>query len=721
MTYVSRHTRLLIPRWLEPGDEGWIYALRRKRSDHKLKLLNSCEDLRAWVDDECLRTQHFIESMSYSEFLGEAPFGIFGRFIPISYLCDFVGADGLKEGDAGAENEALQDQKAKEKPDGENVDLPEGSAAKPSELRPEEETVAVDEGNELDKKFYGKESDLASIKEEESGELSPKDDLSFCKEEKDYQASLDLLCKYCELLCQAVNKLEEVEYTLNSTHNQCTCDNSKYNDDISFEEFFSNCQKYMVEDSETRVDSCCHCDPCDPCDPETNSTEDSLPPTPEPSIGPSISCDQFLKPEKQDHAENELLRRISNFKQRLAQIEEHWRDLNEEIKISQRNLEEYRESCNCQETEKLKELREKLQQLVFERGCISRQKCEALRDLTNLKYSGGMRFTKSDVSVTRDRDLNFGKFPSCQCGFEEFSTSIDTCSSERKSRISTFSPLTRDSINGKSFNDQTSCRESKLGSIGSPRRAKSESEIDNFIRALNHYEKRISGFENLCKGVEMLKQKAMRADYFQGELKRVCECRDQAERESEEEKRKLCLEIEGLKCVINHLKVKLDETCQEVDYWQCKDEEITALEKEADRLKRKLCRSQGDYKEAKKYSNTLEQLITLQRNQIERLMLQIHKMSKFMGSEKKVSEISCKNKVRSKSLSPDGKKCVRSSSTKIIRTAPDENQAECCCLADEPSNYPHPRISRKMEPRASMKYDRKKVGKKCQMPVNQNY
>ena len=66
--------RLLLPKWLEKGDEGYIYALHRKRSDQKLKFYNSCEDLRAWVDDECLRTQHFVESMSEKEVIGNARF-----------------------------------------------------------------------------------------------------------------------------------------------------------------------------------------------------------------------------------------------------------------------------------------------------------------------------------------------------------------------------------------------------------------------------------------------------------------------------------------------------------------------------------------------------------------------------------------------------------------------------------------------------------------------
>lgn len=80
-----------------------------------------------------------------------------------------------------------------------------------------------------------------------------------------------------------------------------------------------------------------------------------------------------------------------------------------------------------------------------------------------------------------------------------------------------------------------------------------------------------------------------------------------------------------------------------------------------------------------------------------------------------------KNIVRSKSYSPDVNKPVRSTSTKIIKTTttitiPDENpEEECCCLADEPSDYPHPRGSTKIEGRGSMKHERKR--KKYRMPA----
>lgn len=61
MTFISRKTRLLVPRWPDESDPDYLYKINRKRSDGRLKRHSSCDDLRAWADDEYLNYQHLLE------------------------------------------------------------------------------------------------------------------------------------------------------------------------------------------------------------------------------------------------------------------------------------------------------------------------------------------------------------------------------------------------------------------------------------------------------------------------------------------------------------------------------------------------------------------------------------------------------------------------------------------------------------------------------------
>lgn len=67
MTYISRGTRIIVPRWLDECDAEYELRAYRTRSDGRLKRHASCDDLRAWVNNNCINHEYLVDLMSNGE------------------------------------------------------------------------------------------------------------------------------------------------------------------------------------------------------------------------------------------------------------------------------------------------------------------------------------------------------------------------------------------------------------------------------------------------------------------------------------------------------------------------------------------------------------------------------------------------------------------------------------------------------------------------------
>lgn len=70
MTFISRKIRITESRWLDECDAEYKLRACRKRSDGRLKRHISCDDFRAWVNNNCENYEYLVDLMSDGEVTG---------------------------------------------------------------------------------------------------------------------------------------------------------------------------------------------------------------------------------------------------------------------------------------------------------------------------------------------------------------------------------------------------------------------------------------------------------------------------------------------------------------------------------------------------------------------------------------------------------------------------------------------------------------------------
>ncbi|KAK6623510.1 hypothetical protein RUM43_009362 [Polyplax serrata] len=398
MTYISRGTRIIVPRWLDECDAEYELRAYRTRSDGRLKRHASCDDLRAWVNNNCINHEYLVDLMSNGEGVGNSHVRLYGRYIPVPALLKFY--QGLNheqfENDANKGNSSIASGRTwvKGKEDGGTNSGTTALGSTVHSVRSYSDAFSsCTKDNDVEDACPGRdEVDQTSCNrsDEDQTPCSARDGDDDLFDEGDE----NLLKAQCEkfllekkffqcrsLLCKAVGKLEKIDRII-----------------CKEEETSENARNEQIELAFQTAKSACNC-------PTMNSIS-----------RPSVK--KVRDPSKC----SEVLRRIADLKQRLKVITDKREEVDMQLKKKMSGNHQVTELYNRNDDLKSKSLQQKLECLVAKKGELLMEFSEALNSLKRLKKStSGSRMSfKSRGSCPNGEEYSCESRVPCVCGCQNF-------------------------------------------------------------------------------------------------------------------------------------------------------------------------------------------------------------------------------------------------------------------------------------------------------------